>query len=67
MEEITVQKIFDNLEISKRYPDDPDLRVGDCGYIVERHSYGADHSFGWKVAESGDVISNFFGTYPRIG
>lgn len=58
-------KMFDRLRKHPEFPDDPDLRLDDVGFVVERHSHGAIHSFGWRV-EKCRVIGNVAGKPPLM-
>ena len=61
------QEIFNTRPRPPEFPDDPDLRLDCFGFIVERHSHGADHSLGWRVDEKGRVIGNLAGKPPLMG
>ena len=67
MKNNSAQEIFDGLRKHPEFRDDPDLRLDDVGFIVERHSYGAVPSFGWRVAENGTVLGNIAGKLPLMG
>ena len=63
----TIDDIFDGLKKHPVFHDDPDLRLDHYGYLIERQSYGASHSFGWRVTAQGWVIGNVVGTRPLMG
>ena len=49
------------------FPADPDLRIDSFGFIIQRHSHGAAHSFGWLLDERGRVIGNIANKKPQMG
>ena len=62
-----LQDIFDGLRKPPDFLEDPDLRIDQFGYIIERYSHGADHSYGWRVDDQGKVIGNMAGKPPIMG
>ena len=63
----TTQDIFDGLRKHRDFLGDPDIRLDEFGYIIERHSHGAVHSFGWRVDQDGRVVGNMVGKSPLMG
>ena len=61
------QEIFGKLGMHPDFPEDPDLRIDYFGFIVERHSHGAAHSFGWRVDDQDRIIGNVAGKPPLMG
>ena len=65
-EGVQIQEKFESLEKHPNFPEDPDFRCDDYRFIIERHSYGADNSFGWRVEENGKVVGNMVGKMPLM-
>ena len=62
----STEEVFDGLRKHPDFVNDPDLRLDDFEFIVERHSHRSDHAFGWQI-EKGKVIGNLVGKPPQMG
>ena len=66
MSDNSEERVWNGLRRVPGHEADNDLRLDAYGYPIERRSFEASNSFGWRVAD-GEAIGNLVGKLPAMG